>query len=767
MKNIAIRELAFFVYQKGNLSSDLSFNSDAKEGSIIHSLRQSEYGKEAIKEYYINHKLIIDKEEYNFIGFVDGLIEKDKRLVLEEIKTTDLNVYDENFQIKDEHLAQLKLYAYFLYLETNILDIELNLLYIERKTLKRRNYKYKVTSDELTNFFNETITIYLTYFNTINKIEIERLVTTNKLEFPFSIRDGQQEIIEATLTNFINNDILYILAPTGIGKTMATLYPAIKSMTKIGDKVFYLTAKNSGKASAIHALNILKESGLKIKSIELVAKKKICLYGKENCKMEECPYAKNFFEKLKEATLDILTNNDIIDNNILIDYAMKYEICSFEYALNISLYTSVIIADYNYVFDPKVKLIRYFEQDNFKPYLLVDEAHNLVSRSLEMYSNSLSIYTLIKLKNLFINEKIIYKKILVLINYLHKTYDDKVTTISSFISKDKDLNLENYLMDIVDEIYNYLEFNDSIDNKDEILEGYFELKDYLRIANLYDKTHLFIVKLENNNLIIRLKCLDASNYLLDTINNHSSGIVYFSATLYPLNYYKSFLSQNEGSYLELASPFNKDNLLLMNMPISTRYNDRHYTIDLIIDTIKKCIMAKQGHYIVFFPSYEYLNLIVSNINIDDYEIIVQTKDKPINSFMDKFKSKDNILGFFVLGGLYSEGIDYVGEMLDGVIIVGVGMPQINEENNLLKSYFDVINNKGFLYSYTYPGFNKIVQAVGRVIRTETDKGIALLIDDRYKSQIYKEIFPAHWSNIKYLNFDSNLDELLLEFWTKK
>ena len=205
----------------------------------------------------------------------------------------------------------------------------------------------------------------------------------------------------------------------------------------------------------------------------------------------------------------------------------------------------------------------------------------------------------------------------------------------------------------------------------------------------------------------------------------------------------------------------------MNMPISTRYNDRHYTIDLIVDAIKKCIMAKQGHYIVFFPSYEYLNLIVSNINIDDYEMIVQTKDKPINYFMDKFKSKDNILGFFVLGGIYSEGIDYVGEMLDGVIIVGVGMPQINEENNLLKTYFDNINNKGFLYSYTYPGFNKIVQAVGRVIRTETDKGIALLIDDRYQSQIYKEIFPAHWSNIKYLNFDSNLDELLLEFWTKK
>ncbi len=425
MRSIAIRELAYFVYESGNLTNELSFNNSHIEGKNIHSLRQSEYTDGAVKEYYLNKTIKYQDEDYNFIGFIDGVLRNDTKIILEEIKTTSKEIYNQKFEPLESHLAQLKIYGYLMLLDKSIDTIELNLLYIERSTLTRRNYKYELTKKELEVFFYRTLDIYLSYFNEYLERAINRLVTTKSIDFPYDkIRDGQALMMKAARETFNNNDIIYALAPTGIGKTMSSLFSGLKAMTEIDDKLFYLTAKNSGKASAIKAMKLLIKKGLKAKAIILTAKKKICLLKSKTCNPDECPFAKNFFNKIKEATRDILKNNDVITEDILLDYSFKYEICSFEYSLNISTNVDVIICDYNYVFDPKAKLIRFFEEGPYRPYLLVDEAHNLLARSLDMYSASFSIFDLLKLKRLtedFPNKP--GKDLLYLINYIHKKYD--------------------------------------------------------------------------------------------------------------------------------------------------------------------------------------------------------------------------------------------------------------------------------------------------------------------------------------------------------
>lgn len=771
MKKIAIRELAYFVYQEGDLTSEQSFNSTAIEGTNLHTLRQSEYGSESKSEYYVNKILEYNGEQINLIGYVDGILEYKKYLELEEIKTTSKEIYHEKFTPKKEHLAQLKIYGYLLLLDSSFDEVKLNLLYIERSNLKRRNYEYTLQLEELKKFFFDTLDIYLAFFNKQLERQINRLITTKNIKFPFeNSRKGQIEMSSEIVNNFKENGIMYFLAPTGIGKTMSSIFGAVKSMTAIDDKLFYLTAKSSGKNSAINAIKILIENGLKIKALVLTAKRKICMLNSKTCKEDECPYTIDFFTKLKDATNDIIDNNDIITEKTILDYSFKYEICSFEYSLNISTNVDVIICDYNYVFDPKVKLIRFFEEGNYKPLILVDEAHNLLSRSLDMYSTKISIYNLLELKK--ICQEIypsVARDLLKLINYIHKTYDGLIVN-GFYYTMNNDLEIENYIYLISDKIQTYLEENENIKEKDSLLEGFFLLKDYLRISRLYGDSHIFLIKLINNNLEINLSCLDASNYLNEIVNKHSKGIAYFSATLYPISYYKDLLSAGLGNYLELESPFNPDNFKIIVSPISTRYKDRMYSLSYLVNTIKATISAKKGRYIVFFPSYEYLNLCSSYLEVDDYEIIKQEpglSEYEQRELLDKFKSDDNILGMFVLGGIFAEGIDFIGDLLHGVLIVGVGFPQINLENELLKDFFDTKYNLGMLYAYTYPGFNKVIQAAGRVIRTETDRGILVLLDDRYLSKTYKNLFPSHWKNIKTITNIENLEIELKNFWKEK
>ncbi len=767
MIKIAVRELAYYVYQSGNLTDSNSFNQSAIDGKHLHQIRQSEYEIDDIKEYYI--KKIIDNK-YEIHGYIDGIIKENKKTILEEIKTVEENIYGDTFIEKECHVAQLKIYGYLYLLDNDIKNIELNLLYIERKSLKRRTFKYKLEFSELEEFFYTTLNEYLKLVDFISLIEKNRINSAKNINFPYTnIREGQKEMMEFLDKYLLQDKFNFILAPTGIGKTSASIYVAIKKMINNQDKIFFLTAKTSGKEIAKETMSLLNKVGYLGKTLVITAKKKICLKEDTTCDYENCPFAYNFYDKLKKAIFDILENEDIIDERKIKEYSLKHEICSFEYSLNISEYVGVIIADYNYLFDPKVKLIRFFEEGDYNNLILIDETHNLVSRSQNMYSATLDVVDLLILNHYLHEEEHINKQLVKTINYLHREYDNKLES-GYYISKDNDLELESYLYNIVDDISEYLdEFKDK-ENRENILDIFLKIKDYLRISKLFSYSHILLIKLFNNNINIQIKCLDASSFISNIIETSTLGSTFFSATLYPIRYYEKLLiGENKSNYLELASPFDINNLSLNIIPISTKYKDREETIYDVVKVVKKTINIRKGKYIVFFPSYQYLKMFKEDLYFEGYKIIEQTEglnEREQKKILEEFNSDENILGLFVLGGVFSEGVDFIGNKLHGVIVVGVGYPQINLENEIIKDYFITEGENGLDFAYTYPGFNKVIQAVGRVIRTENDKGIALLIDDRYLYRKYLDIFPKHWSNYNVIRSIDDLDDKLSKFWNK-
>ena len=266
--------------------------------------------------------------------------------------------------------------------------------------------------------------------------------------------------------------------------------------------------------------------------------------------------------------------------------------------------------------------------------------------------------------------------------------------------------------------------------------------------------------------------MDASKLLLETINNSIYGIVFFSATLYPLEYHANLLTKSNGKYIELPSPFDTSNLdIIIHNKVSTKYNNRKNTIDDIIEAIEALTSSKPGNYIVFFPSYQYLNMVADELKDSDYEVIVQNNkmtDIDRNEIIDKFKNDFNTkVGLFVMGGAFSEGIDFIGDALSGVIIVGVGLPLLCDENNILKDYFDTVYEKGFEYAYTYPGITKVIQAVGRVIRDDNDRGIAILMDERFSYNSYFSLYPPHWRNVHLVSNSYELKKEIERFNDEK
>ncbi|MDE7101127.1 MAG: hypothetical protein K2O05_04645, partial [Anaeroplasmataceae bacterium] len=534
------------------------------------------------------------------------------------------------------------------------------------------------------------------------------------------------------------------------------------------DKLFYLTAKGSGKNAPINAIRILEEKGLKIKTINLIAKKKICNSKFKNCKPEECPYAIGFFDRIKDALLEIFRHHDIYDEEIISEVANKHRICAFEFSLELSYYCDIVIADYNYVFDPRAQLIRYFEDDTYHPKVLVDEAHNLISRSKDMYSASINEED-IRILRRTLNE---YKPSIR--NDCNKaieriaSYKEYLANQTIYVDTSNDLDLVVVLKHILVKCDEIFANNKKIPHKDDALDAYLKILDYTQIADYYGPTHRLIATLENDMCTIEEFCLDASSFILDTIKTSVHGIVFFSATLKPFEYYADLLTQGEGKFLELASPFDPNNLdIIINNRVSTKFKQREQSIDYILEAIEALTLTKSGNYIVFFPSYQYMNMVVNALGDVDFEVLVQKSDfneSERNQMIDAFKNTDHCkVGFFVLGGVFAEGIDYIGDWLNGVIIVGVGLPMICDRNNLLKNYFEQLYQNGFDYAYTYPGFTKVVQAAGRVIRSEKDRGVVILIDERFSHYHYQELMPTHWTNKKMISDSYYLKKELKKF----
>lgn len=772
-KTLGIRDIATFVYSSGDLTREFFSNRDLQKGNEAHDYLQGKYNENSIKEFFIKQEVSFENHSLVVQGFIDGVLNIDGEIIIEEIKSTNLELEVLTLDYHQEYLAQLKLYGYLYALQNNMSEIHLRLTYISLVDYQVKSFDNIATADELENFFFKSLDKYIGWLILVEDNLNNKVNSIKEIKFPYeSMRVGQRDLMKACFQTMKTNDILYAVAPTGIGKTIATIFSSLKAMENKEDKLFYLTAKGMGKSVAINTMKLLEEKGLVMKSIVLTAKTKCCLLHMSHCDSDNCIYAKGYFNRLKDATIDIFQENNIFSFEIIQEYAFKHQICSFEFSLYLSYFCDLIIADYNYVFDPRAHLVRYFEDDTYNPKLLIDEAHNLISRSKDMYSATCSSKNLRLLRRYTTGIKPSIRSDVNKALELIEAYNEKMPINQSFYDNALDNDLIAQMRRIATKCDQLFSDNKEFKHREEATEEYFTILDFIRISEYFGPSHRFLVKKEDDDYMFTILCLDASKFILDTIKTKCHGSVFFSATLYPINYHMDLLTQGEGKYIILNSSFDNKNLdLIINDKVSTKYRNRESSVDEIIETIDALISGKPGNYIIFFPSYSYMKLVLDNMEATDYKILIQKsnmteeeRNQYFNEFLDNTTSK---IGFFVMGGVFSEGLDYVGDLLSGVIVVGVGLPQVCLENDLIKEYFEENEQNGFDYAYTFPGFNKVVQAAGRVIRSETDRGVVILMDERFKYQIYQSLMPSNWNNRKIINSSFVLKRDILEFWENK
>ena len=684
-----------------------------------------------------------------------------------------LELIDENFN--ELHWAQAKCYGYMISTEEEFSELDIRLTYCNIETEEIKCLQKVFTKEELQKFFYSLIDKYYVWAKMTydwNKIRNESI---KKLDFPFKgYREGQRELAVGVYKTISSSKNMFIKAPTGIGKTISTIFPAVKAMgEELTSKIFYLTAKTITRSAAEEAFSRMRQGGLKFKTVTLTAKEKICFKDKVKCNPIDCEYAKGHFDRINDALMDLLSNSDDFRRENILKYANDHKVCPFEFALDLTLFGDSVICDYNYVFDPSVYLKRFFSENGGDYVFLIDEAHNLVDRAREMYSAELYKKPIMKLKK---DMKHRNKKVAKTLTHMNNFMLDmkKLCDGANYnVFYEQNMNIYNVLNRFVSECEEYLLQKEKSEIYDELLELYFNAYSFIKICELYDDKYVTYIENNDDDIKIKLFCMDPS-FLLSEALKRGKSTIFFSATLTPMDYYKEILGgSKEDNILILRSPFNTENRrLLINSSISTKYEKRDKSYNLIVDNIKSVINSKMGNYFVFFPSYKYMMAVHEKFIEEDLScnVIVQNpsmKEDERESFLQTFKEnpEETTIGFCVLGGLFSEGIDLKNDRLIGSIIISVGIPQIGFERDLIRKYFNDKNNQGYEYSYMYPGMNKVLQAAGRVIRTEEDKGIILLIDERFTNYGYKMLYPKDWFPNIIVN-SKNLQWNLEEFWSK-
>ncbi|GKX30529.1 ATP-dependent helicase [Vallitalea longa] len=774
--SISVRELIEFVLRSGDIKSVFLTSARAVDGIKAHQKIQKKFSKEYEKyesEITVKDKVYIDDIELEINGRIDGII-FDDIIIIDEIKSVNKPI--ESIETYNKlHLAQVKMYAYIYGKQNDLNELKVQLTYVELKSYAIKQFQLEFQLKELEEFYLEVINSYIDFAKKIIEYNKLRDISIENTDFPFgSFRKGQRKFMNSVYKVIMEDEKLFARAPTGIGKTMGTIFPAIKSLDKKKSKIFYLTAKTIGRDVAEKAINLLEDKGLKLKRVLITAKDKICLNETKKCDSKYCKYAKGHFDRINEAISELLTATDNYDRETIIKYAKKYQVCPYELTLDLTLFSDCIICDYNYAFDPSAVLKRFFTEGNGRYIFLIDEAHNLVDRAREMYSANMLKKPILSLRRKIKDiDKNLYRYLGRLNSFMiEKRHECEAS--GDFIVD------EYYSEEFVDILRGILHRTEKIfpnlvewEHMDELLDFYFDSYDFVKKAELYDDRYITYYEKIQDDVKMKLFCLDPSGNLRDYMNNSKSSVL-FSATLTPMDYFVKILGGNENNYgLTLQSPFEQKNLcLLINNNISTKYKNRDKTYINVVETIYNTIKGKKGNYIVFFPSYKYMNdvydIYVDIIEDEDIKVIKQERglsETEKEDFLEEFHNdrENSFAAFAVLGGMFGEGIDLTGEKLSGAVIVGVGLPSICNERNLIKEYFDKKSHNGFEYAYMYPGMNKVMQAAGRVIRTSRDVGVVVLIDERFGGNYYKRIFPYEWNHAKYLTNDL-LKNRVDDFW---
>ena len=781
MIRISVRNLVEFILREGDIDNRTGGGQDPENmqmGSRIHRKIQRQMGSDYQAEVPLKTEIVCDGFTLKIEGRADGLIHTKEQVMVDEIKGV-LRELDRVQEPAGIHLAQAKCYASMVAEQEGVDEIGVQMTYCQMETEEVKRFQYSYRSNELKVWFDEVIRQYEKWA----KFQIEwrkaRNASVKGIEFPFPYRKGQRDLAVSVYRTILRKKKLFIQAPTGVGKTISTVFPAVKAVgEELGEKIFYLTAKTITRTVAEQAFETLREQNLKFKVITLTAKEKICFCEETSCNPDDCPYAKGHFDRVNDAVYELLMQEDVMSREVLEAQARKHKVCPFEMALDVSTWVDGVICDYNYVFDPDARLKRFFAEGGAGGYLfLIDEAHNLVERGRQMYSAELCKEDFLAVKKLVKGEAPRFAKRLEACNKILLAMKKEC---ENYKVLDNISHFGIQLMNVLSETDRYLEECVDKEVRETVLDFYFQVRSFLNIYDGLDENYVVYTEYqENGRFVLKLFCVNPAANLQKCLDKGNSA-VFFSATLLPIQYYKRLLSTEKDNYaVYIDSSFDTKKRLLMNgVDVSTRYTMRSREMYQRYATyIFRVVKAKMGNYLIFFPSYRFMEDVYQEFtqllasDEEEMELIIQQKhmdEEERENFLRAFEMgrEKSLIGFGVLGGIFSEGIDLTNEKLIGTLIIGTGLPQVCNEREILKSYFDQKGLYGFDYAYRYPGMNKVLQAAGRVIRTEDDRGVILLLDERFQREKGKEIFPKEWADCERCRLDI-VEEKIRLFWEKQ
>ncbi len=788
--SFAVTEMVQFLRRSGDIDLSVVSNRRMQLGSIIHTVTQSKHKKNYEKngyKYFDETPLSFDYKfndiTLNVKGRSDEILVKGDEIIINELKSTKENLNNITFDKSHWHYLQVAIYAFIYSYYNEKKEITIQLCYINSETFEEKFFTETLSFIELEKIFLNCVHEMYKYLLVAHEILNDAVQTGHKIDFPFTeYRKNQRDLLVAVYRTIQNEKLLFAQAPTGVGKTISTLFPSIKALTTgYTDKIFYTTAKNITRTVAEDTLKMLEKKELKICSITISAKEKICTNDTVSCNAVDCIYAKGHFDRVNDAIIDIIKNETIITFDTLQQYAIKHTICPFELSLDISLFAQIVICDYNYIYNPKVALKRFFTNKS-NSVILVDEAHNLDDRVCDMYSVKTDLNRHLEIQNLLGDDddyKQLNKTLLSIENFFIQTKNNfLVANGTDKTAIDYQFNMLLTLFEKVIKIFNKFFDNGIQFNKDierQVMDYYFHLGDFVRIFDFYNDSYKTLIKDENGNITIQYLCLDPA-FAVEQVNHVTKSSIFFSATLSPLTYYRDIYGGSSKDYsINIDSPFPVDNsVYIVDNSISTYYKSREKSYNLIVDRLYNMIVDKVGNYLIFFSSFDYLNIIF-NLFVEKYnnfDCIKQTQNMNENArkhFLSMFNTGINstLIGFAVLGGVFGEGIDLKGNSLIGVAVVGVGLPKITFDRDVKREYFDKINEDGFSFAYKYPALNKVNQSIGRLIRTENDLGIVLLMDVRYSKNEYMNLIHTYGKKVVKVNNSEKLKIAVNEFWSKK
>lgn len=805
--SVSVRNLVEFILRSGDIDNTRGNgykDSDImQEGSRIHRKIQKSMPSGYVAEVTLKMELpLVEGEEELFLmieGRADGIWyreEETPEILVDEIKTMylDVSYITEPSKV---HMAQAKCYAYIYAKQHELETIGVQLTYCNIETEAMKRFQIICTISDLKEWFENIVKEYAKWLFWQRDWIKKRNESMKDLAFPFPYRSGQKEFVSGVYRSILREKKLFVEAPTGVGKTISTIFPAVKAMGEgLSSKIFYLTAKTIARTVAEDTFSLLMEKGMRFRFVTITSKEKICVLEKPECNPEKCPRAKGHFDRVNDAVFDMLTQEETITRNLIEQYATKHMVCPFEMCLDVAVWADAVICDYNYVFDPNVALKRFFAEDKKQDIVfLIDEAHNLVERAREMYSAEVTKEQFLLVKRLIHGKSKNMEKHLencnsVLLRMKRECEDFKVwDNIGDFVVTLMQLSAEyeDFLKEMV------LDY----EAKEAVLTLYFEIRRFLAVYESMDWEYCIYTDYTlEGNFRIKLLCLEPARQLKERLQKGRSAIL-FSATLLPIGYYKEQLGGELEDYaIYVPSPFQTEKrLLLLGKDVSTKYTRRTKgEYEKIAKYLEAFVSAKVGNYFVFFPSYQMLEKMIEVvINMLHWKIVdvnqteKEEEEQLLLSFLDPSvqfyvqqpmmteeekewflqafseQPTKRTVGFCVMGGIFGEGIDLKNDRLIGTVIVGTGLPMVCKEKELFKSYFDEKNGRGFEYAYLYPGMNKVMQSAGRVIRTTEDIGAILLLDERFAQNAYQDLFPREWFPHEVVTVDT-VKEKLEVFW---